>query len=88
MIGGHDRTISPLLDTHVFTLRDESFLRDESSARNAAVATWHAVDPDGTGFEAAASPEPRPRGFHCAVHCASLGLGVPPKIELGSSHIP
>lgn len=61
LLGGHDRTIEPLLDLHVLTLRDASFDWDDSddSPRVAAIASWVAQPRD---------PEPPPRGFHAAVH--------------------
>ena len=67
MIGGHNRTISPILDTHAFSLRDASFewlsdvlrhpIDDCDDQRVTASASWVAQPRE---------PEPSPRGFHCA----------------------
>ena len=66
MIGGHDRTISPIFDLHMFSLRDASFRwldlpgsSDDESRRVEAQADWYLQE---------RSPQPSARGFHSAVH--------------------
>lgn len=66
LVGGHNRTIQPIFDMHVFTLRDSSFDWDDAegddSRRVAVRASWVAQPRD---------PQPPPRGFHSAAHWAS-----------------
>ena len=66
MIGGHDRTISPIFDLHMFSLRDASFRwldrpgsSDDESRRVEAQADWYLQERE---------LEPCARGFHSAVH--------------------
>ena len=68
MIGGHDRTISPILDTHFFSLREASFTwaserapELEGSYENRRIgveAQWETATPS--------SDEPDARAFHVA----------------------
>ena len=72
MLGGHDRTVTPILSTHVLLLGlgsfewggDDEAKRPEETGedgmrRRAATLTWCAQPRD---------PEPSPRGFHAACH--------------------
>ena len=85
MLGGHDRTIRPILSTHLFSLRDASFPwdDDDDTRRRMATVSWVAQPRD---------PEPCPRGFHGACHwrdprddcpfvILSCGLGSPPYVQ-------
>ena len=65
IFGGHNRIMSPIVDLHVFTLRDASFdwlseamdVDESKDFRVSATAAWVPQPRDS---------EPMPRGFHCA----------------------
>jgi len=62
LLGGHDRTISPLLDLRLFSLRHASLPRKASGVAAASVSVGWSSSTHVLG------PAPSPRAFHSAAH--------------------
>ncbi|EOD29870.1 hypothetical protein EMIHUDRAFT_233445 [Emiliania huxleyi CCMP1516] len=62
LLGGHDRTISPLLDLRLFSLRHASLPRKASGVAAASVSVGWSRSTHVLG------PAPSPRAFHSAAH--------------------